>query len=308
MSKNNKKKIIITGAGGFLGCNLIERLRNDEQYYVYALSSRPDELKDRFKASNIQWLEKNILFEKNAKKLLGNAFIVNCAFPRNSTGIEMADGLQYIQKIFEVSVDNKAEAIINISSQSVYSAHRTEPATEETPVCLETPYAVGKYATELMLETVSRGCKIKFTNLRMASLIGPGFNQRIVNRFALDMLAGQRITVVREKKRLGFLDIKDAVEAIYRILHYPITSWQPIYNIGNGKGYTVEEIYNAVSSVVLKKGGEIGFPIYEVGTDMSSSEVLAERFNSDFGFESVVTLEDSIEHIVDYILNNKDKQ
>lgn len=214
----------------------------------------------------------------------------------------MADGLQYIQKVFEVSVDNKADAIINISSQSVYSAHRTEPATEETPVCLETPYAVGKYATELMLETVCRRSKTKFANLRMASLIGPGFNQRIVNQFAIKMIAGESVTVVRQDKKLGFLDVEDAVQAIYNFLHYPTVLWKPIYNVGSGRGYTVEDIYNVVSSIIVKKGSKVSPPIYEEGIDRSSSEVLAERIRSEVGFEPGVTLEDSIERIVDSIL------
>ena len=94
----------------------------------------------------------------------------------------IADGLKYIQSVFEKSVEGNAAVIVNISSQSVYSQKRTEAATEETPVCLESPYAVGKYAVELMLESICRGSKTRYTNLRMASLIGPGFDQRIVNR------------------------------------------------------------------------------------------------------------------------------
>lgn len=41
------KKVVITGASGFLGSHLLERLRGDEQYEVYALSSKPDALRKR---------------------------------------------------------------------------------------------------------------------------------------------------------------------------------------------------------------------------------------------------------------------
>lgn len=287
------KKIVITGASGFLGSCLVERLKDDCRYTVYALSSKPDDLMQRIGGTNVSYNYKDAM----VAEMLKDGIVINCAYPRNSTGRTIADGLKYIQRVFEAAVENCAAEIINISSQSVYSQQRTEAATEDTPICLESPYAVGKYAIELMLESICRGSKTRYINLRMASLIGPGFDQRIVNRFAMKLINGEAVKVVRQPKKMGFLDVEDAVSAILAIVSAIPNSIQPIYNVGNGNGYTVEEIYNVVSSV-LRNQISIPQPVYENGMDTSSTVVSYERLHKDTGFIPTIDLDKSVKRII----------
>ena len=289
----SRKKIVITGASGFLGSHLVERLKDDERFKVYALSSKPEELRERLCGTNVEYVHKD---EMDAE-MMKNSIVINCSYPRNSTGTAIADGLKYIQNVFETAVESGAAAIINISSQSVYSQQRTEAATEETPVCLESPYAVGKYAVELMLESICKGSGTKYTSLRMASLIGPGFDQGIVNRFGRKLLHGEAITVGKQPKRMGFLDVEDAVSAILAVTDVSVSSWQTVYNVGNGNGYTVEEIYKAVASE-LKNRIEVSHPLFETGTDTSSSAVSYKRLNADAGFVPAIDLKESVKRII----------
>lgn len=287
------KKIVITGASGFLGSHLVQMLRNDKQYEVYALSSKPEQLKEKLGGPNVEYRNRCML----DYDMMKDSIVINCAYPRNSTGNAIADGLEYIQKIFEFAVEKQSLAIINISSQSVYSQHRMEVATEDTPVCLETPYAVGKFAVELMLESICKGSETHYTSLRMASLIGPGFEQRIVNRLARQLLSREPITIVKQKKKMGFLDVEDAVSAILAVICTAPQAWQPVYNVGNGRGYTIEEIYNSVVSE-LSDRVELAPVIYETGSDASSTALSYERLNRDTGFVPVLDLRESVEKII----------
>lgn len=289
------KKIVVTGASGFLGSHLVERLKDNENYCVYALSSHPEELASKIGGSNISFLHKDIV--TGGGDIFEEAIIINCAYPRNATGIAVAEGLKYIQSVFETANENKALAIINISSQSVYSQQRTEAATEKTPVCLENSYAIGKYAVELMLESICKGNNTAYMNLRMASLIGPRFDQRIVNRFAMKLLHGETITVVKQPKKMGFLDVEDAVSAIMAVADTSMDNWKHIYNVGNGQGYTVEEIYNAIA-MEIKDKIEITEPIYETGTDVSSTAVAYKSLNIDTGYVPKIDLNESIKRII----------
>lgn len=294
---NNRKKIVITGASGFLGSNLVKRLQDDTRFQVYALSSHPDEMAERLSASNIEFCDKDVICTAQAQKILENAIVISCAFPRNSTGTGMADGLHYIRKVFEAAIDHHAEAIINISSQSVYSPKRAEAATEETPVSLETPYAVGKYAVEQMLESLCRNTQTAFTSIRMASLIGPGFDQRIVNRFVKQALETGALTVKKNDQRFGFFDIEDAVTGLVNMLGSDISLWKPIYNLGGIGSFSLTEIAACVQAV-LEQTDHIHVEISAVdGTESGSSELDARLFYHDFAFAPGMKLKDSTESI-----------
>jgi Nucleoside-diphosphate-sugar epimerases len=299
MSSENEKKIVVTGAGGFLGGNLVEMLKDKEGYFVFALSSHGEERQQADTSRNIQYCYKDIIFSGEGERILNDAIVVNCAFPRNSTGTEMAEGLWYIQRLFGRSKECKVKAIINISSQSVYSQTREGSAAEETPVCLESPYAVGKYAAELMLESVCQGTEIVYTNLRMASLIGPGFDQRIVNRFVKQALTEHKLTVDKSKHKFGFLDIADAAEGIFKLLQFDGKPWDAVYNLGIPDGYSLEEIARCVASVTSRTC-QLEIKTKNNSENHINSMIDCRKFYKDFLWQPKVSLELSVKKILKY--------
>ncbi len=299
MSQKSKTKIVITGTKGFLGRNLVDALKDNGKYIIYALSSQSDEVQSE--NENVQYCHKDAVFSDKGKVFLQDAIVVNCAFPRDSTGTGMADGLQYIQKLFDCSREYNARAVINISSQSVYSQKREEIASEETPLCLESPYAVGKYSTELMLESACRDKKIAYTNIRMASLIGPGFDQRIVNRFIKQAFEGQLLNVVKSEKRFGFLDVMDAVFALISLIEIPVMKWRPIYNLGNGISYSILEIADSVKHVFGENGLQFMGINEETRDDFGNTGISYYLLHKDTEFEPKVDLNCSIQRILDYM-------
>ena len=294
----SRKKIVITGASGFLGSHLVERLKDDERYEVFALSSKPDDLKKKLGGENVKYYFKDAVRNEYAPTILKDAVIVSCAYPRSSIGTDIADGLEYVQKVVWSAVDNGAEAIINISSQSVYSQQRAEIATEETPLSLEGPYAVGKYAVELMLESICRERKTAYTSLRMASLIGEGFDQRIVNRFVRQALAGETLHVVNNGQRFGFLDVIDAVRAILALIHIDFALWKPVYTVGNAEQYSIEDIIHCIKTVFDEEG--LPFPdiCNDCGDKSGSTGVAYQLIQGDTGFEPEVSLKESVRRIL----------
>ena len=297
----SSKKIAITGASGFLGSHLVKRMKDDGQFHVFALSSRPEELKEKTGGSNVVYLHKDRFLQDGS--FLNDAVVVNCAYPRNSAGTAVADGLKYIQHVFEAAADNKSAAIINISSQSVYSQQRTETASEETEICLESPYAVGKYASELLLESICRGKGLKQTNLRMASLIGPGFDQRIVNRFVKQACEGQALNISISDQRFGFLDVEDAVSAIIALIDNTDIPWQPAYNVGNAKAYSITEIAESVKKVFEDTG--LNFPGINTaaGEKTGNTAVDYHKISEDTGFKPECALEETIGRILRTLRN-----
>lgn len=301
----NRKKIIITGASGFLGRNLLLSLLQYDDHRVFAFSSRAEELKECFRhvdKSRLEILNKEALFEERGAEIIKDALMVHCAYPRGTNGLGLAEGLRYIQRVFEAARDYDAEGVINISSQSVYSEHRIEPADEGASVCLESVYAVGKYSVELLLESLFRESDTAWTNVRMASLIGPGFDQRVINKLVATGLSEGRITVKENFQKFGFLDVSDAATAITKMAGSQYTIWDTVYNLGPERGISLCEMATTVRDVFreqLQRDVEI---ITIPGEENGNSELNSNKFYEAFCFHPAVSFRESVTRILEYDL------
>lgn len=287
--------IVVTGAGGFLGRELVSQLVECNKYNVFALTSSKDELENYF-AGNAKVIvfDRDVLFRQNIK-IDKTDILINCAFPR-SADKDLADGMEYVKNVLESAVQNRIGAVINISSQSVYSPKRNRPANEGEKVQLTSMYAVGKYATELLTQSICQ--EIPYTNIRLASLIGPGFDQRVTNKLVDIALDKKNLLIKTGKQYWGFLDVEDAARGIKSLLKVPLNKWRKIYNLGSNNAYTMLEIAQMIKKV-LKETYDIEISINtEVAESEQSSALDSMSIQQDTGYTPQISLEESIRRII----------
>lgn len=288
--------ILLTGAGGFLGTHLLEVLLSRTEHSVIALTSKGNNLCEMFPFAG------NRLTVVPTEQFASLPFaeidvLVNCAFPRNEDGTKMAEGLRFIAELLKAAVDGVVGAVINISSQSVYSQQRIELATEETPLNLETSYAVGKYSTELLTNTLCAA--IPHTNLRLASLIGAGFDQRVPNKLVAKALAGEDLKVLSGPQYYGFLDVRDAADAITVVINSDPMTWAEVYNLGTNEAYTLEDIAKTVVEIYNQKFSANITYHTEPSDKPFNSALTCRKFNETFHWALRHSLSDTIRWIFD---------
>ena len=288
-------RVWITGAGGFLGRNLIASLLEKTAFNVTALTSGMDALKAMFGGDERLEVRSMDALLYVPDHSCGEDILVHCAYPRNKDGADIADGLRYIGTVMKEASRAGFGGIINISSQSVYSPQRTCMADEQTPLSIESVYAAGKYASELMLNLVSAGRP--HTSLRLASLIGPGFDQRITNRLVKSAVAAGEICIEDHSRRFGFLDVEDAAAGIISLLETDPSSWKEVYNLGSGTGFTLAEIADTAADVLSADFGKEVRVTVKPGSGTSDSSVSYELLRRDTGFYPSVSLRESIRKI-----------
>lgn len=283
------KRLIISGAGGFLGKNLIlEAIYEDIP--VLAISTHPEILKTNKveTVSTEQFLQGEI-------QLSENDVFINCMFPTNADGIQMATGLKNVYSAIRAAKKSGVGAFINISSQSVYASHRITPANENDQLSLETPYAVGKYSTEIFSNEVFQ--EIPHTNIRLASLLGVGYEQRIVNRMITRALKSGSLQVVGGMQRYGFLDVRDAALGLITISQSDENKWKPVYNLGRMESCTLLDVVKMIVEKLQERGYSTEYTITE-GSDTRNSAIDASLFMKDFDWKPHISLEQTVNDII----------
>ncbi len=282
------KRLVISGAGGFLGKNIIKRALA-QRIDVVAISSRKADRADIAIIDTVDFLN-------NGYQLNENDIFINCLFPTNADGYKMANGLEKAYRTIIMARKSKVGAFINISSQSVYASKRTAPAKETDALSLETPYAVGKYSTEVFVDQVFGD--IPHTNVRMASLLGVGYEQRIVNRMVNQALMGENLRVVGGMQRYGFLDVRDAAAGLVKLAMSNPERWQGTYNLGRLESYSLIDVVECIIKEIRKQTDQIvSYDLVE-GEDIRNSAINPARFMQDFSWNPEYTLSKTTADII----------
>lgn len=290
--------ILISGAGGFLGSQLIGQLLEKDSSKVLALTSKADKLLNRF--NNHEDLsaydnKEDVPFEQVD-------VLVNCAFARTSDGLQLASSLDFTNEFISYAASRGVGGIINISSQSVYSQKREEAATEDTTIIPESLYGVTKYATEVLISNICENENVPYTHLRLGSLAGAGFDARLTNRFIKSAINGQTIKIKGGKQIISYMDVRDAASGLVAISYVKPNNWKKVYNFGTDQSLRLPEIAHLVKSIAPEYISTKVKVEIEEGDDFLNLSLDNSKFYEDASWHPKYSMEDTIRFIFENLV------
>lgn len=287
-------KLFITGAGGFLGKYIIRKLLAQRKHFVYATSLLDTDLQEFWEERDFIAVDNDAILDFDFSQI---DVVINCAFPRAMDGAGFANGLDFLNELLKRIEPHTDCGFIDISSQSVYSFTRTEPATEQTQPVLEASYDVGKYCMEMLAD--ARLKDHKRVHLRLASLIGPKFDQRLVNKFVKKVIAGEDIVLKGGKQLFGFLDVRDCADAICTVVNQweRVTTEGEIFNVGTDDSNSLLRI----AEIAVELGKQYGLKNTNINLtetdDWSNTSLDSRKFYDFFQWRPKYRMEDSLNAI-----------
>ena len=295
-----KRTVLITGASGVLGRLLVAELIA-LGHKVYALSSRKEELRSVFAGDEcVQCIDWEDLF--SGCVATGEVDTVfHCAFARSQRASDLARSVELAGKLFAWCVENGVKGVVNVSSQSIYGGYREVPSREDGPVAPIDAYAAAKMTCEFLGDYAVKGTSSAITHVRLASLIGPEFEERLVNKMIRFARLNGTLTVVGGTQQFSFLDVRDAVSGLIAMLDTEPSSWQKVYNLGTEERCSLLQIAESIASLVESKTGR-SVSIERKEADIRMKIALdCSRFQKDFGWKAGTDFETSLDRIYEAI-------
>ena len=260
------KVVLVTGAAGFIGANLVKRLLNEfDSVKVVGIDSITEYYDVRLKYERLQELsaygDRFVFIKDNiAKKEIVDSIFTD-HHPQVVVNLAAQAGVRYsitnpnayiesnligFYNILEACRHYSVEHLVYASSSSVYGSNKKVPYSTDdkvdNPVSL---YAATKKSNELMAHAYSKLYNIPSTGLRFFTVYGPcGRPDMAYFSFTNKLLKGETIQIFNYGNcKRDFTYIDDIVEGMVRIIQHapekkngddglPIPPYK-VYNIGN---------------------------------------------------------------------------
>jgi UDP-glucuronate 4-epimerase len=324
-------KILVTGAAGFIGHHVADRLlrRGDEvvgidnfnDYYSVSLKrDRVSKLRrdhgEAFEAIETDFADHDSL--DRALDAIGFDRIVHLG-AQAGVRYSIENPRAYVQanlvghvNLVEIARHRGLSHLVYASSSSVYGGNETLPFRVEDrvdhPLSL---YAATKKADELMSETYAHLYRLPQTGLRFFTVYGPwGRPDMAMWLFTKAIFAGEPINVFGEgNMRRDFTYIDDIVTGVVAALDNPppddgeikaggSRSPHRIYNIGNHRSEELGRMIELIEQACGRKAQKVLMPMQPGDVRDTYADISA--IQSDLGFQPTTTIDEGVPRFVQW--------
>ena len=254
------KKIFLTGAAGFIGSHLAEKLYKNYQYSNFLLFDKITY------AANKKYI-KNILYKKNVKFIKND--LLNFKLLKDFLkGVDLAINLaaeSHVDNSFgnsllftktntlgthcflEACRVNKVKKIIHVSTDEVYGENSDKPFRENQILNPTNPYSASKAGADMMVNAYNKSYKLNVITIRANNIYGARqYPEKLVSKSIYNFLNNKKMTIHGKGKNNRFyLSVDDFCQAVIKIIEKG--KMNNIYNIASDKCYNVKEVVSMIA-------------------------------------------------------------
>jgi UDP-glucuronate 4-epimerase len=316
-------KTIVTGAAGFIGSYLCQKLANEGNDVIaidnfsnyYGVDLKNKRVKAMLKPLNIEVTNLDITDDIKFNNLVSESkpdVVINLAaqagvrLPLNETDKYVSNNLVGFSNVLRSTVNNKVPYFLYASSSSVYGDKAAIPYIEsEQNLHPNSFYGATKLANELLTPTLIQNSSTAARGLRFFTVYGPwGRPDMAYFRMIANVVSGAEFNFFGDGSvERDFTFIDDAVNSVMALtteLQKRKPGYSDVVNLGGGRPLSMNYLLQTVSSISKNevKFNRLNSNLNDAKKTMSDSKYI----ESLIGSKPNTKLEDGIAKTIDWAM------
>ncbi len=312
----SNKKILIAGAAGFIGSNIINAIVSHKNRGLIALDNLEtgnlQNIKEHIDSGAITFLNSDIRNIEDCLKATQDCDIVlhqaalgsvprSIEHPLNTHSVNVTGFIN----ILEACRQNKVERVVYASSSSVYGDDLNLPKREEVVGSPLSPYAVSKKTNELYANVFGKLYNMKIIGLRYFNVFGPNQNAAgpyaaVIPIFVNNILQSKDCLIYGDgSNRRDFTFVDNVVQANLLAAQTENTeAYGEVFNIAYGATKSINHLFEEIKTK-MNVTADVKYMPPRVGEIKDSFADIgkAEKF---LGYKPQVDLSEGINRTIDW--------
>ncbi len=313
------RRVLVTGAGGFIGSHLTERLVDSgarvRALIHYNSSGSRGWLEESPVAGAIEFVlgdvcdrETLAVAMRDADTVFHLAALIAIPYSYRAPASYVRTNVEGTMNVLQSALDAQVRRVVHTSTSEVYGSARRVPIDEGHPLQAQSPYAASKIGGDMLAEAYRRSFGLPVAVLRPFNTYGPRQSARaVIPTIVSQALAGGPIRLGRLDPTRDFTYVADTVEAFVGVAELDDPP-DGVVHVGTGVETPVREIAERVVRIV---GRDTPVVVDErrVRPDKSEVDRLcadAARARALFGWSPRHSLDDGLRRTIDWIQAHPD--
>ncbi len=316
------KKVLVTGAGGFVGSHLAEQLiehgcsvrcfiRYNSRNDCGLLSDLDDEKKKDIEIVTGDLRDPDAILKSmqgiDAVFHLGALIAIPYSYVHPNEVAET--NILGTLNVLIAARDLGIKKLVHTSTSEVYGTAQYVPINETHPLQGQSPYSASKIGADKLVESFYNSYGLPAATIRPFNIYGPRQSARaIIPTIIIQALTQNTISIGNTKPTRNYTYIKDTVEAFIKIAESDKTAGN-VFNIGSSSEISVKQL----AEKILKLTGK-DIAINEDKNRFRPEKSEVERLCADsslahetFMWKPKVSIETGLKRTINWISNNLSK-